>query len=231
MNEPRAEPSRRERQSAARATQILDAAAALFAERGFHRTTTRDIAEAADVAEGTLYNYFANKDELLIGIMQRLSASFSPALVPPDQASTNARERFASLLEIRKTFQEMNLTRMQAVLSEIMANAELRERFYQELVAPGLQALEKTLGLHASAGQIRPGDIPEKARLLASIFIGMFFLEVLGDPVASSKNHHYDEVSMSVILNGIAPENQGFSSKEVKRVGSPIAERDWKRED
>jgi len=209
MNKPEAEPSRRERQSAARATQILDAAATLFAERGFHRTTTRDIAEAAAVAEGTLYNYFANKDELLIGIMQRLSASFSPALDAPHQASTNARERFASLLEIRKTFQKQNLIRMQAVLSEIMANTELRQRFYQQMVAPGLQALEKTLEAHASMGQIRQRDIPEKARLLASIFIGMFFLEVLGDPVVSSENPHYDEVSMSVIFNGIAPENQG----------------------
>ena len=43
--------TRRERQNAARVEQILDAAIRLFAEKGFHRTTTRDIAEAADVAE------------------------------------------------------------------------------------------------------------------------------------------------------------------------------------
>ncbi len=64
--------SRRERRVAARRTLILEAAARLFAEKGFHRTTTKDIAEAADVSEGTLYNYFENKDEMLMGIMTLL---------------------------------------------------------------------------------------------------------------------------------------------------------------
>src|SRR4030067_398940 len=55
----------REVRSAVRSEHILDAAANLFAERGFHHTTTRDIAEAADVAEGARYNYFSGKDVLL----------------------------------------------------------------------------------------------------------------------------------------------------------------------
>src|SRR3990172_2901697 len=64
---------RRERRIASRRPLILEAAAGLFAEKGFHRTTTRDIAEAADVSEGTLYNYFFNKDEILLGIMSMLA--------------------------------------------------------------------------------------------------------------------------------------------------------------
>ncbi|MFL7790868.1 MAG: helix-turn-helix domain-containing protein, partial [Anaerolineae bacterium] len=42
----------------ARRNQILDAAAAVFAEKGFHRTTTKEIASRAGIAEGTIYNYF-----------------------------------------------------------------------------------------------------------------------------------------------------------------------------
>ena len=56
--------TRRERQIAARREQIIQAAAGLFSSKGFHRTTTRDIAEAAEVSEGTLYNYFEDKDDL-----------------------------------------------------------------------------------------------------------------------------------------------------------------------
>ena len=56
-----------------RRTQILDAATAVFAERGFHRTTIRDVAKAAGVADGTIYNYFDNKTALLLGIMDRLN--------------------------------------------------------------------------------------------------------------------------------------------------------------
>lgn len=214
MNETRTNLSRRDRQSAARANQILDAAAELFAERGFHRTTTREIAEAADVAEGTLYNYFANKDDLLIGIMQRLSESFDPTSYPMRRIPMNAREHFASLLEIRKSFQDQNMTRMQAILSEIMANAELRERFYTQLVEPGIQSLEKTLRLHGSIGQIRNNDVPEMARFMASLFIGLFFLELLGDPVVSSENNRCDEVGLSIMFDGIAAGNQELRPKK-----------------
>ena len=57
--------NRRERRIAARQEQILEAAAIVFSTKGYERATTREIAEAADVSEGTLYNYFDNKIELL----------------------------------------------------------------------------------------------------------------------------------------------------------------------
>lgn len=214
MSEAKPDLPRRERQSAARANQILDAAAALFAERGFHRTTTRDIAEAADVAEGTLYNYFANKDDLLIGVLQSLSESIDSISASMYQRSTNAREYFASLLKIIQSVQEQNLVRILAIISEIMANAELRERFYTQLIDPGIQALEKNLISYASSGQIRQEDSPELARLLASLFIGLFFLEMLGDPVVSNDRNRLDEVGLSVIFDGMMAEKQDARSKK-----------------
>ena len=45
----------------ARRTQILMGAAQVFAKKGFHKATTKEIAQAAGVAEGTIYNYFKNK--------------------------------------------------------------------------------------------------------------------------------------------------------------------------
>src|SRR3954469_9287303 len=59
----------------ARRNQILDAATTVFAEKGFHRTTIRDIARVAGIADGTIYNYFENKTALLLGILDRLNES------------------------------------------------------------------------------------------------------------------------------------------------------------
>ena len=59
---------------AARKNQILDAAGAVFAERGFHLTTIRDIARRAGVADGTIYNYFDSKPALLSGVFERMKA-------------------------------------------------------------------------------------------------------------------------------------------------------------
>src|SRR5512143_947910 len=104
--------SRRERRVAARKVQILDAAARLFAEKGFHRTTTKDIAEAADVSEGTLYNYFENKEDMLLGIMSRLveTQHLTASLIwsIPD----DAREFLYNMLTQRKDFVEGNDARL-----------------------------------------------------------------------------------------------------------------------
>ena len=44
---------------------ILQAALRLFAAQGFEATTTRDIAQAAEIATGTLFNYFPTKDAVV----------------------------------------------------------------------------------------------------------------------------------------------------------------------
>src|SRR5262249_49537011 len=58
---------------AARRTQILDAATRVFASKGFNRATIRDVAQTAGVADGTIYNYFASKTDLLFGLLDRLN--------------------------------------------------------------------------------------------------------------------------------------------------------------
>ena len=54
-----------------RAENILQAATQLFASLGFNNTSTRKIAELAGVSEGTVFNYYSNKNELLIAIIGR----------------------------------------------------------------------------------------------------------------------------------------------------------------
>ena len=67
-----AKPSLNELRTNLRRTQILEAATRVFAEKGYHRATTKDVARAAGMAEGTIYLYFENKSELLIALMEHL---------------------------------------------------------------------------------------------------------------------------------------------------------------
>jgi len=50
---------------------ILDAAALVFSEKGFSGGTTNHIAEQAGVSIGSLYQYFPNKDSILVGLLER----------------------------------------------------------------------------------------------------------------------------------------------------------------
>src|SRR5208282_5089175 len=50
---------------------ILAAALKLFAEKGFHNTSTRAISRKAGIAEGTLFNYFETKEDLALYFFER----------------------------------------------------------------------------------------------------------------------------------------------------------------
>ncbi len=55
---------------------ILDAAVKTFARTGFHRTRIADIAREAGVADGTVYIYFENKEDILVSLFQDLMIRF-----------------------------------------------------------------------------------------------------------------------------------------------------------
>ena len=65
---------------------ILDAAVSVFAQKGFHTARVSDVAERASVADGTIYLYFRNKEELLmtedelnkVWILRKVLAPLSP---------------------------------------------------------------------------------------------------------------------------------------------------------
>src|SRR5260221_3708148 len=65
------EPGRRERRSVETRTRIFEAAMKLFSERGFSNTPVEEITEAADVAKGTFFNYFPNKEAIFEALAER----------------------------------------------------------------------------------------------------------------------------------------------------------------
>jgi len=59
-----------------RRAQIAEAAARVFRDKGFHTATIRDVAEAAGLTQGTLYNYIRSKDDILYLVHQDLTARY-----------------------------------------------------------------------------------------------------------------------------------------------------------
>ncbi len=81
-------PTRRTRKKSRTRTELLEAGARLFAERGFDETTTTDIAELADVSQRTLFRHFETKEALLYGDMDELRLELAAALAarPADES-------------------------------------------------------------------------------------------------------------------------------------------------
>lgn len=63
-----------------KADRILRAAESVFAENGFHKTKVSDIAKLAGVGEGTVYEYFGTKEDLLLAIPERHFNTYSHGL-------------------------------------------------------------------------------------------------------------------------------------------------------
>lgn len=64
-------PRRRRLSKEVREAELLDAAAEVFREKGYHEASSAEIAERAGVVEGTIYRYFSTKRELLIQVVER----------------------------------------------------------------------------------------------------------------------------------------------------------------
>ena len=85
------------RPAAERRRQILAAARTLFAERGFHATTTRDLAAAADINDALIYRYFPDKQAILAALIDEAIAVFQALPALPDQAPLSL-ERLLELI-------------------------------------------------------------------------------------------------------------------------------------
>jgi AcrR family transcriptional regulator len=74
-----------------RREQILDAANALFSERGFDEVSVEDIASSAGVTRGLVHHYFGGRKEVYIGLLERLGAEREEQVPPPVGRSARAR--------------------------------------------------------------------------------------------------------------------------------------------
>jgi AcrR family transcriptional regulator len=197
--------TRRERRVTARKEQILHAAGRLFAERGFHRTTTKDIAEAADVSEGTIYNYFANKDELLLALMAHIVEEQQIATRLVQALPEDPREFLLTMLHWRRQFMDDTGQVLQAVTSEILVNPELRRRYYDEVVLPGVRVVEEHLRARVERGQIRALDPLLAARIVIALTNGLFLLETVGDPHIAARWNEISDLITTLLFDGALP--------------------------
>ncbi len=183
--------ARRERRAAARKEQILDGAARVFAEKGFARATTKEIAEAADVSEGTIYNYFDSKEDVLIGIMTHLGEKELRTMqITPDLLERgleqDLRDFYRGVLRARQDFVARNKAMLQAVLSEMIVNRDFAERYSRQLLMPGMDVFEKHIRARAKLGQIRAVDVPLVSRFFSAMNLGLLGLLLINDPVIES---------------------------------------------
>ena len=187
-----------------RRDQILSAAAEVFAQNGYQRATTKQIAAAAGLSEGLLYTYFDNKASLLVAMLNGLTRS---SLEHMSAANQNLHELIATELTQSLTRPRVDNAIFAAVMSEILVNTDLRRQYREQRLEISLAELQKNLRRRMAAGEIGQQDADILARALSALVLGLGILRIVGDPLLQPESPKIDlvvEMISQFVLRGLA---------------------------
>ena len=166
--------TRRERERLMRRREILEAARAVFAEKGYTNATLDEVAQRAEYGKGTIYNYFDSKDDLLLAIFDEMydetlaliHDEFSPELLE-DRTLREAFHDFvtaymAYFLERRDLFLILVKEAYRMVFSDDREKAGYFMRQRERLVG----GLAPTLQRAIDRGEMKPLPVEAVAHMI-----------------------------------------------------------------
>ena len=218
---PAKQPSRHERALRWRREQVLDAAEAVFAAKGFHQATMQEIARTAEYATGTLYTLFANKDALFAAVVERRLPQIAEYLQTATASGTTPRDQierfvgaFFDFFGARKELFQIYLHVTGGFLWNV--KAELGEHVHENLLGR-LAHLEGVFRTGVRRGEFRT---TLDARLAAVSLIGVLTASVT-DWIAHSPDKPFAVLRPGVeeILRGlyVLPTRRSAASPRVPR--------------
>lgn len=157
---PDAEPrQRRARRKEARPGELLDAALALFVEKGFAATRVEEVAARAGVSKGTLFLYFPSKEELFKAVVREtIAGRFSEW----NDELTRFEGSSAELLRycMHSWWERIGMSAASGITKLVMSEAgmfpEIAAFYQQEVIGPGHDLLRRVLQRGIERGEFRP---------------------------------------------------------------------------
>ncbi|MCG5058186.1 MAG: TetR/AcrR family transcriptional regulator [Limnoraphis sp. WC205] len=148
---------------------ILKAAQRLFARKGYDGTTTRDLAQAAGVAEGTIFRHFPNKKAILIEVATEGWIEILTDLLT-ELSEMGSYKAVAQVMRRRMLNLHENADLMRVCFLEAQFHPELRDRIQSEVIAKMTDVAEAFFETAMEKGVYRQTN----PRIVAQVFLGMF---------------------------------------------------------
>ena len=169
---------RRQRRIARRQDEILTAAARVFAEKGYANATIKEVAYEADVADGTIYNYFEGKHDLLLGIADRLIGEAMDQTIS-DLSSRDPGAYVDAVLHNTVQFTRENRAFLQALVTEIWTDDELQRQFFTQILTPILTVGVQQLQAQIAEGEARPCQVEIVVPTIAGSLVAISLLRAV----------------------------------------------------
>jgi AcrR family transcriptional regulator len=168
-----------------RRQQILDAAAACFARRGFHQTTMQHICEEADLSPGAVYRYFPSKEAIIEAMSeyrQKQNAELLEQALAKEE-TLDVMDELLRLFFIERDGAELDASC--ALMIELVSECPRNERIrvaQQQVSGAVLTSLTELISGAQARGEIKAALDPESiARIMLGLYQG-FVMQRLVDP-------------------------------------------------
>ncbi|MFM7406982.1 MAG: TetR/AcrR family transcriptional regulator [Cuspidothrix sp.] len=185
-------------------TKILQAAQRLFAAQGFEGTTTRDLAQSAGIAEGTLFRHFANKKAILVEVATNGWVDILTDLLT-ELSEMGSYQAIAQVMRRRMWNLRKNADIMRVCFMEVQFHPDLRDRIQTEVIDKMTDVTEAFFQTAMDKGIYRQMD----AKLVAKVFLGLFAIAGFSDNTLIEPNASPQEMQKmaeglaDIFLNGV----------------------------
>jgi AcrR family transcriptional regulator len=191
-------------------TRILKAALKLFARQGYDGTTTRDLAEKAGVAEGTLFRHFTNKKAILIEVATQGWIEILTDLLT-ELSEMGSYKAVAQVMRRRMLNLHQNADLFKVCFMEAQFHPDLRDRIQVEVVEKMMGVAEAFFQTAMDQGIYRPMN----PKMVARVFLGMFTVAGFSQDTIMSPDSSPAEMKdmaegiADIFLNGVLQKNEG----------------------
>lgn len=181
---------------------ILDAAAGILRTRGVAQATTKEIAQASEVSEPTLYKYFGDKERLLLTVLEERLPGLSRVSVRAGEG--DVADNLAELAHAVLDFYQRSIPMLAALLADPQRMAAHRVAMSGHGGGPEMAAVPFAAYLRAeqAAGRVA-SDVDVDAA--ASLLVGACFQEAFlryyagGPDAAAASRAHADSLATTLV--------------------------------
>ncbi|MFB2880153.1 TetR/AcrR family transcriptional regulator [Floridanema aerugineum] len=183
---------------------IIKAAQKLFARQGYDGTTTRDLATAAGVAEGTVFRHFPSKKAILIEVATQGWVEILTDLLT-ELSEMGSYEAVGQVMRRRMLNFHKNGDLMRVCFMEAQFHEDLRNRVQSEVIDKMTDVAEAFFETAMEKGIYRQMN----PRIVAQVFVGMFAIagfshNTIMEPQASPQEmKEMAEGIADIFLNGV----------------------------
>jgi len=197
----------RRRRKAERPHEILEAAFLEFSRNGYAMTTLDQIAERAGVTKGTIYVYFASKEQLFISMVRELMKATLDTVQDMFERHDGST---ADLLRAQFSFIYQHLVEdrrrrevVRMLISEASRFPELADRYHQDIHRPCLDMLQKAIQRGMDRGEIRRSAVTDcPLVIIAPIALVDLWMMMFDDRHPLDLKSYFD-AHLELVLNGL----------------------------